>query len=69
MKKLMVIKKMTELFGKVDGLKMLGYGVTLLNIISSIVLGHIQKKANDDFLKKEVVDAVQKYFEENKGVH
>lgn len=68
MKKFMVVKKLVELFGKVDGLKVLSFGGTLLGIIASLMSSLAQKKATDQTIKAEVEKAIHRYHEENGGV-
>lgn len=68
MKNLMVVKKLIELFGKMDGLKILTYGAQLLSLLSGLLLSLTQKKVSDKIMKEELEKAVQQYFKQNGGV-
>jgi len=68
MKKFMVIKKLIELFGKIDTMKILSYGGTLLSIIAGLMTHSAQKKATDQTIKEEVEKAIETYMKQNGGV-
>lgn len=68
MKKLKVVAKLIELFGKVDTLKILSYGATLLSIISGLLSAHSQEKTMNKTIKDEVAKAIEEFKNQNRGV-
>lgn len=68
MKNFMVIKKLIELFGKINTMKILSIGGSLLSIISGLMTHSAQKKATDQLIKEEVERAIKEYMKQNGGV-
>ena len=68
MVKLKLVAKLIEFFGKVDALKILSYGGTLLSIIAGLMTHSSQEKVMNKTIKEEVEKAVKQYLEGNGGV-
>ena len=68
MTKIKMVAKLVELFGKVDAVKILGYGGTLLSIIAGLLSHSASSKMMNRTIKEEVEKAIELYKNQNGGV-